>query len=90
MIYWDLFIIYVMSLLSFALFGWDKHLAVFQKTRIPEFALLACAFLGGAFGGLCGMIFFRHKTMHRMFLICIPVFLFLQLFLDIIYRVFIR
>lgn len=88
--YWDLFIIYVMSLLTFALFGWDKHLAVFQKTRIPELVLLSCAFLGGSFGALCGMIFFRHKTMHKMFLICVPVFLFLQLSLDIIYRVFIR
>lgn len=26
--------------LTFALYGWDKHLAVYQKTRIPEFILL--------------------------------------------------
>ena len=87
-IYPDLLVIYVMSLLTFALYGWDKHLSVFQKTRIPEFVLLLSSFLGGAFGALCGMIFFRHKTLHKMFLICVPVFLFLQLALDIIYRVF--
>lgn len=39
-IYYDLFVIYAMSLLTFALYGWDKHLAVYQKTRIPEFILL--------------------------------------------------
>lgn len=88
MYYLDLFIIYIASIFTFALFAWDKHLAVFQKTRIPEFILLLFAFLGGAFGALCGMIFFRHKTLHKMFLICVPVFLFVQLAIDIIYRVF--
>ena len=39
-IYYDLFVIYAMSLLTFALYGWDKHLAVYQKKRIPEFILL--------------------------------------------------
>ena len=90
MFYPDLFIIYIMSLLTFALFGWDKHLATYYKTRIPEFVLLLFSFIGGAFGALCSMIFFRHKTKHNMFLICIPIFLFLQLTIDIIYRVFLR
>ncbi len=88
MLYPDLFVIYVMSLLTFALFGWDKHLAIYQKTRVPEFILLMFAFLFGAFGALCGMIFFRHKTMHKMFLICVPIFLFIQLAADILYRIF--
>lgn len=88
-IYYDLFVIYAMSLLTFALYGWDKHLAVYQKTRIPEFILLLFSFLGGAFGALCAMILFKHKTLHNMFLICVPVFLFLQLAMDVLYRVFI-
>lgn len=88
-IYYDLLAIYVMSLLTFALYGWDKHLAVYQKTRIPEFILLLFSFLGGAFGALCAMIFFKHKTTHKIFLICVPIFLILQLSLDILYRVFI-
>ena len=87
-IYPDLFIVYGMSLLTFALYAWDKHLAVYQKTRIPEFILLLFSFLGGAFGALCGMIFFRHKTLHKMFLICVPIFLFLQLIIVILFRVF--
>lgn len=88
LIYPDLFVIYGLSLITFALYGWDKHLAVYQKTRIPEFILLLFSFMGGAFGALCGMIFFKHKTLHKMFLICVPVFLFLQLTIDILYRVF--
>lgn len=86
--YVDLFILYAASLLTFALYAWDKHLSVSKKTRIPEFILLSFSFLGGAFGALCAMIFFRHKTLHKMFLLCVPVFLTLQLTLDILYRVF--
>jgi uncharacterized membrane protein YsdA (DUF1294 family) len=32
------------------------------------------------------MILFEHKTKHKSFLICVPVFLFLQLAIDIAYR----
>lgn len=84
----DLFFIYIMSLLTFAMYGWDKHLAVYNKTRIPELILLLFAFLGGAFGALCGMILFKHKTLHKMFLICVPIFLFLQLIIIILFRLF--
>ena len=41
----DLFFIYIMSLLTFAMYGWDKHLAVYNKTRIPELILLLSASL---------------------------------------------
>ena len=84
----DLFFIYIMSLLTFAMYGWDKHLAVDNETRIPEFILLLFAFLGGAFGALCGMILFKHKTLHKMFLICVPIFLVLQLTTVILFRLF--
>lgn len=84
----DLFIIYIASIITFMLYGWDKHLAIFQKIRVPEFVLLLAAFLGGAFGALCGMIFFNHKTQHRYFVILVPIFLFVQLAIVIISRVF--
>lgn len=90
MYYLDLFIIYIASIFTFALFAWDKHLAVFQKTRVPEFILLLFSFLGGAFGALCAMIIFRHKTNHKKFTICVPILVFLQLAIDIFYRVFVR
>lgn len=89
MIMLDLFIVYVMSLLTFALYGCDKHLAIFQKTRIPEFILLLFSFLGGAFGALCAMISFQHKTQHKLFLICVPMFLAIQLIIIVILRTFV-
>lgn len=84
----DLFIIYFVSIITFLLFGWDKHLSIFQKRRIPEFVLLLFSFLGGAFGALCGMIFFNHKTLHRQFTVGVPIALFIQLAIAIIVRVF--
>ena len=45
--------------------------------------------LAGAFGALCAMIFFKHKTQKRLFTIGVPVFLWIQLTLLILYRVFI-
>lgn len=83
----DLYILFFMSVLTFALFGWDKHKAVYGKSRIPEFLLLSLSLLGGAFGGLCGMILFRHKTMHTSFKVCVPLFMALQLIFHIFFRV---
>lgn len=90
MIYPDLFILYMMSVITFALFAWDKHLAYVQNTRVPEMVLLLLSLLGGAFGGLCAMILFHHKTLHKKFTICVPVFLYLQLAIDICLRMFVR
>lgn len=86
--HFDLFILFTMSLIAFALYGWDKHKAIYGKRRISEFALLAWAFLGGAFGALCGMILFRHKTKHTKFIILVPLFLAIQLAIDILLRMF--
>lgn len=83
-----LFIIYTASIITFMMFAWDKHCSIYQKSRIPEFILLLFSFLGGAFGALCAMIFFNHKTLHKQFTIGVPVFLFIQLALVIIIRVF--
>lgn len=77
---------FVMNVLTFALFAWDKHLAVYNKPRIPEAILLLFAFLDGAFGALCAMILFRHKTVHKMFTISVPILVILQLTVIILYR----
>lgn len=84
----DLYILYAASLFTFSLFGLDKHYAIYQKKRVPEIVLLFFSLFAGAFGALCAMILFRHKTLHRKFTILIPAFLVLQLTIDIIYRVF--
>lgn len=52
-----------MSLLTFILFGADKHKARAHKWRIPEKTLLGLSLLGGFTGGFLGMEFFRHKTL---------------------------
>lgn len=83
-------IIFIMSIITFFLFGYDKHRAVYGfQPRIPEIMLLGLSFLGGAFGGVCGMIFFRHKTLHKSFLICVPLFLILILTIDILLRLYV-
>lgn len=71
----------ILNLLAFLACEWDKHQARLHRWRIPERALLAFAWLGGAAGMLLAMHLFRHKTQHQKFTILVPIFLFLQLFL---------
>ena len=71
-------ILCVMSLISFILFGVDKHRAAHGRWRIAEKALLLAAFFGGI-GGLLGMLVFHHKTRKWKFRILVPLFAFVQL-----------
>lgn len=63
----------VTSLLTFALFGWDKLLAKLHRRRVPEAALLGCALLGGSAGGMLGMAAFHHKTRKPLFRRLVPL-----------------
>lgn len=74
------FFIYItaISLISFAMFGIDKHRAQSHAWRISEAALMLSAILGGSIGSLLGMRVFHHKTKHPKFFIGIPVILALQ------------
>lgn len=85
----DLLIIYAASIFTFMLFAWDKFLALHDRNRIPEYILMTFVVLAGAFGALCAMIFFKHKTQKQLFTIGVPVFLWIHLTLLILYRVFI-
>ena len=67
-----------MSLLTFILFGADKHKARAHKWRIPEKTLLGLSLLGGFAGGFLGMEFFRHKTKHWYFQFGMPAILIAQ------------
>ena len=64
-----------MSLLTFVLFGIDKHRAQTRQWRIPEATLLLSALFGGSLGGLLGMLVFRHKTRKPKFYLTIPALL---------------
>jgi uncharacterized membrane protein YsdA (DUF1294 family) len=52
----------VLSLVAFALYGWDKLQAKRGARRVPELRLHALALLGGFAGAWLGRILFRHKT----------------------------
>ncbi|MFK7108070.1 DUF1294 domain-containing protein [Flavobacterium oreochromis] len=63
-------LLYLISISSvtFILFGIDKLLAIKNKRRIPEKDLLIFSLIGGALGGLLGMIIFNHKISKGSFL----------------------
>jgi len=65
--------LFLMNLLAFTLYAYDKHLACGQFTRIPEAALLATAILGGPYGAAMAMILCRHKTQKLAFRVVVPV-----------------
>lgn len=68
----------VLSVLAFALYGWDKAMAKLHRRRVPESALLGCALLGGAAGALLGMALFRHKIRKSAFRYGVPLMLAIQ------------
>ena len=86
----DLIILFIASILTFVLFAYDKHCATYQKFRIPEAVLLLFSFLGGAFGALCAMMLFRHKTRKPLFYITVPILLILQIGADILIRLLVK
>lgn len=57
----------IVSLITFIIYGVDKHRAVEGEWRIPEKVLLAWSFFGGGVGGYLAMKAFRHKTKHWYF-----------------------
>jgi len=74
-------ILIAINILAFALYGIDKLKAKRHSWRIPESILLLAAAAFGSAGALAGMLFFRHKTKHPKFMICVPLFLLLQIIL---------
>lgn len=68
-------VLFWVSIIAFGLYGFDKHLAVYQRSRVPEAVLFVVGALGGAFGALMGMLLFRHKTQKVLFWILNLLFL---------------
>lgn len=67
------------NIAGFVLMCSDKVRAQRGEWRIPEEDLFAVAVIGGSIGVLAGMYTFRHKTLHRRFVLGIPAILFVQL-----------
>ncbi len=52
--------------------------------RIPEWKLFAAALLGGALGMYATMRRIRHKTLHKRFMVGLPMIIVLQIFLAVV------
>lgn len=63
-----LFLLLLMSLITYALYGIDKYKSIKGQWRIKESTLLLSSMFFGALGGLIAMYQFRHKTKHRFFI----------------------
>ena len=76
----QLILIYLVAInvVTFIMYGIDKAKAKRSKWRIPEATLLGMAALGGSIGAWLGMREWHHKTMHRKFLLCIPLIIVVQ------------
>jgi uncharacterized membrane protein YsdA (DUF1294 family) len=57
----------ILNLAVAVLYLVDKIKAFAYRWHIPEKTLLLPAVIGGAFGGLVGVLVFRHKTRHSNF-----------------------
>lgn len=68
-----IYILCLVSIITFILFGLDKRRAVTHNWRIPEKTLLICSLFGGI-GGFLGMIIFHHKTRKWKLRILVPLF----------------
>jgi uncharacterized membrane protein YsdA (DUF1294 family) len=66
---------------AFIFAGYDKYLAIKNKSRISENTLFAAALFGGSAGLLLAMLLFRHKTSKYSFIIKFTIILLAQLVL---------
>lgn len=81
-------ILILLNLVTFGVYGADKHRAKSGRRRIPERTLLFLALIGGSAGALAGMYVFRHKTKKKKF--AIGVWLILVLHILIVVRIILR
>ncbi len=69
----------LINLISFFVCIYDKHAAKKNRPRIPEKTLFLLSFIGGSPLMLITMKIFRHKTLHKRFMIGIPLIIFFQI-----------
>lgn len=81
---WITIYLIILNIITFGIYGYDKHCAVINKWRVSEFTLLALALGGGSLGALIAMHGFHHKTQHKIFQTCVPLFLTIHILLLII------
>ena len=82
----DLRFLFYANLITFILYAFDKLQEKRCIWRIPEIILFLSALFGGGFGALCAMILYKHKTEVGLFRIGVPVLLYIQLTIEVLYR----
>jgi uncharacterized membrane protein YsdA (DUF1294 family) len=78
--YLQLYLLF-MTFASFALYGYDKFLALQNLkniSRVSEFHLLLSSFFGGTPGSILAMMLFRHKVKKKSFLLKFAFVILLQ------------
>jgi len=70
----------VWNIVTFVLYGVDKHKAKNNVWRVSEKDLLICAFAMGAIGAGIARFAFRHKTLKTKFNMLIPTALVVNFF----------
>ena len=73
------------NVVTFFLYGIDKWKARRDKWRISEATLLGLAVIGGSIGACLGMKVWHHKTLHNKFRYGLPLILFAQIVLLVLY-----
>ena len=63
------YILLAINVFAFGLMGYDKNLSKHNQHRISEKALLTSALIGGSIGSGLGMLYFRHKTVKKSYLV---------------------
>ena len=74
-----IYILIVINIITFLVYGIDKWKAKQGIGRISEATLLILAVIGGSIGALLGMQVWHHKTMHKKFKYGLPLILLAQI-----------
>ena len=69
----------IISLITAIITATDKYKARKGRFRISEKTLFLLAFMGGALSEYLTMRLIRHKTLHKRFMIGLPLIIILQL-----------
>ncbi len=72
------------NILSAGLTVVDKKNAIRNKCRVPEKTLMTIGFFGGAFAEYFVMKKMHHKTLHKKFMIGLPIEIFINIILIIL------
>ena len=76
-----LVLLFLINLITFSVFGYDKQLAKNRKNRISERSLFLLMLFGGTIGGFLAMLIFRHKTKKSSFKLMVFGIIVIQLVL---------